>query len=256
MKKSFYSFNVNGIRSALNKGFGDWLNTVKPDIVCIQETKAQPEQIDTILFEALGYYSYVFSAEKRGYSGVAVLSKLKPDNVIYGMGIDRYDSEGRLLRLDFNDISLINSYFPSGTTGDLRQDFKMDYLKDFKTYIDALKISRPNLIIAGDFNICHKEIDISKPENKKGVSGFLPEERNWVSEFLGSGFVDSFRVYNSEPNQYSWWSYRAGARQKNLGWRIDYHMVSETLMQRFISADIHQDIVMSDHCPVSLELEY
>ena len=162
MKTTIYSFNVNGIRSAINKGFADWLNKNKPDIICIQETKAQPEQIDIQLFEALGYKSYLFSAEKKGYSGVAVLSKLEPDNVSYGMGIDKYDKEGRLISLDFNDITLINSYFPSGTTGDIRQDFKMEYLNDFSGYIDNLKITRPNLIIAGDFNICHKEIDINK----------------------------------------------------------------------------------------------
>ncbi len=256
MKTTIYSFNVNGIRSAINKGFADWLNKNKPDIICIQETKAQPEQIDIQLFEALGYKSYLFSAEKKGYSGVAVLSKLEPDNVSYGMGIDKYDKEGRLISLDFNDITLINSYFPSGTTGDIRQDFKMEYLNDFSGYIDNLKITRPNLIIAGDFNICHKEIDINKPENKKGVSGFLPEERQWVTDFLRSGFIDSFRVFNSSPNQYSWWSYRAGARQKNLGWRIDYHMVSETLRQRLQNADIHKEVIMSDHCPVSIEIEY
>lgn len=256
MKTTIYSFNVNGIRSAINKGFADWLNKNKPDIICIQETKAQPEQIDIQLFEALGYKSYLFSAEKKGYSGVAVLSKLEPDNVSYGMGIDKYDKEGRLISLDFNDITLINSYFPSGTTGDIRQDFKMEYLNDFSGYIDNLKITRPNLIIAGDFNICHKEIDINKPENKKGVSGFLPEEQQWVTDFLRSGFIDSFRMFNSEPNQYSWWSYRAGARQKNLGWRIDYHMVSETLRQRLHNADIHKEVIMSDHCPVSIEIEY
>ena len=249
------SYNVNGIRAAINKGFVEWLQEMSPDVLCIQETKARPEQFDVSLFEEMGYNCYWHSADKKGYSGVAVLSKVEPGNVFFGMGIEKYDREGRLLRLDINDISLINSYFPSGTTGDVRQDFKMDYLNDFSAYIDELKKTRPNIIVAGDFNICHKEIDISKPENKKGVSGFLPEERKWITDFLASGFIDSFRMFNSEPNQYSWWSYRAGARQKNLGWRIDYNMISETLRQRLISADIHKHIIMSDHCPVSIELE-
>jgi exodeoxyribonuclease-3 len=256
MIKTFYSFNVNGIRSALSKGFAEWLITEQPDVVSIQETKAQPEQIDTALFDKLGYQTFMYSAEKKGYSGVAVLTKIKPEQVFYGIGINKFDTEGRLIRLDFNDISLINSYFPSGTTGEIRQEVKMAYLQSFKNYIDELKLTRPKIIVAGDFNICHKTIDISKPENKKNVSGFLPEEREWMSTFIASGFLDSFRMFNSNSNQYTWWSYRAGARAKNLGWRIDYHMISQELNTQIKNANINSEIYMSDHCPISIEIDF
>lgn len=256
MIKSFYSFNLNGVRSALKKGFKDWILEEQPDVISIQETKAQAEQIDVALFESLGYECFIHSAEKKGYSGVAVLTKIPPSKVEIGIGINEFDKEGRLLRIDFGDISLINSYFPSGTTGNIRQEVKMNYLSAFYRFVNELKKERPNIIVAGDFNICHKAIDISKPEKKKGVSGFLPEEREWVSEFLDSGFIDSFRHFNNEPNQYSWWSYRAGSRAKNLGWRLDYHMVSENMINRLKNAKIHQNIILSDHCPVSIEIEF
>ncbi len=248
------SYNVNGIRSALEKGLADWLKTEQPEVFCVQETKALQEQVDLSDLESMGYYSYWFSAQKKGYSGVAIFSKIKAEHIVNGIGIDLYDSEGRTLRADFGDITIVNSYFPSGTTGDVRQVVKETYLKDIQNYIDKLKKERPNIVLCGDFNICHTEIDIHNPSKQNGTSGFLPHERAWISQFLDSGFVDSFRVFNKAPHQYSWWSYRAGARVKNLGWRIDYHMVSQALVPRLKSASILPQVKHSDHCPVVVEL--
>lgn len=249
------SYNVNGIRAAIGKGFIEWLKEEDPDILCIQETKANPSQFDVSLFEDIGYNCYWHSAEKKGYSGVGLLTKIKPDNVYYGVGVDKYDSEGRLVRADFGELTILSVYHPSGTTGDIRQDYKMEWLKNFHEFANKLKIDHPNLVISGDLNICHKEIDISNPKTKKGVSGFLPEEREWVSEFINSGFIDSFRELDKSPNKYTWWSYRAGSRSKNLGWRIDYHFVSENLKNNIRGASILSEVVHSDHCPICLELD-
>lgn len=248
------TFNVNGIRSAFNKGFAEWLKNESPDVLCIQETKAQPEQIDIESIKKLGYNIVIHSAKKKGYSGVATLTKHKPDYVESGIDIKQFDDEGRVLRTDINDLTIVNAYFPSGTTGEVRQDVKMEFLEKIKIHIDTLKKERPKIILSGDFNICHKPIDISKPENKKGVSGFLPEEREWMTQFLNGGFTDSFRVIDKSPSKYTWWSYRAGARAKNLGWRIDYHMISDNLKPNLNNAIIHSEVVMSDHCPVSIFL--
>lgn len=250
------SYNLNGIRSALNKGLLEWLAEEQPDILCVQETKAQPEQIDTTGFEALGYkYIYAHSAEKKGYSGVAIFSKIEPDKVVVGMGSDRYDKEGRVLRADFGDLTVVDVYIPSGTTGDIRQEFKMDFLDAFYKFIFELRKERPNVIVCGDYNICHKPIDINHPERQVGVSGFLPEEREWLDKFEESGMTDSFRIFCTEANRYSWWSYRFGARERNAGWRIDYHWVSGNIPQRLINAAIHTEAVHSDHCPVSIEID-
>ncbi len=249
------SYNINGVRSAISKGLVDWISDYKADIVCFQETKAQDDQIDKAAFEALGYEVYSFSAQKKGYSGVAILTKLKPKHVEYGMGNELYDSEGRTLRLDFENFSILNSYHPSGSSGDLRQEFKMKWLGDFQVYINQLKEQFPNLVISGDFNICHKEIDINNPKKHTKSSGFLPEERQWMSGFIESGFVDSFRkFYPNTPDRYSWWSYRAGSRGKNLGWRIDYHFVSQAIEHKMTHADIFPMVSQSDHCPILLEL--
>lgn len=256
MKKKILSYNVNGIRAAISKGFLSWLKDADPDIISIQETKASPDQLDTKVFEDLGYHHYWFSAQKKGYSSVAVLTKLKPTKVEFGIGIEKYDIEGRTLRLDIDDITLINSYFPSGTTGDIRQDFKMEYLADFLIYIENLKKERPKIIVSGDFNICHKPIDINHPKRHLNSSGFLPEERAWLDRFVESGFIDTFREFNNEPDQYSWWSYRAGSRKKNLGWRIDYHFISEPLKPSLKNSAILQQVVHSDHCPVAIELDF
>ena len=251
------SYNVNGIRAAINKGLVSWLKEENPDILCIQETKAQPEQIDSELFKSAGYYSYWYSAQKKGYSGVGILTKIKPDNIVYGMGIDKYDSEGRFLRADFGDVSVISVYHPSGSSGDERQAFKMQWLEDFQSYISELRKTRPNLIISGDYNICRLWIDIHNPEKQQNTSGFLPEEREWFQSFVDDGFIDSFRkFYPDTPHQYSWWSYRAGARAKNKGWRIDYHMVSKETEDKITGASILPEVKHSDHCPVVVKISF
>jgi exodeoxyribonuclease-3 len=247
------SYNVNGIRAAINKGFIDWLKAANPDVICIQETKAHKEQLDLTLFEDAGYpYHYWFSAQKKGYSSVAILSKTKPNHVEYGTGIESMDFEGRNLRVDFDDFSVMSLYLPSGTNDD-RLDFKLNFMAEFQEYVNQLKQEIPNLIICGDYNICHEEIDIHNPK-MKGISGFLPVERKWIGEFIDSGFIDSFRYLNKEPNHYSWWSYRANARNNNKGWRIDYHMVSEPLKDKIKRAYILPEAKHSDHCPIVVEI--
>jgi exodeoxyribonuclease III len=250
------SYNVNGIRSAIGKGLFDFLVEVDPDIICFQETKAQPGQMHESEFEALGYYGYAFSAVKKGYSGVAIFSKVKPDQVVYGMDNEKYDIEGRVIRADFGDISVISVYFPSGTTGGIRQAFKMDFLSDFQNYLAELRKTRSKLIISGDYNICRLWNDIHNPEKQQDTSGFLPEEREWFANFVDDGYVDSFREFNQEKHQYSWWSYRAGARQKNKGWRIDYHMITSNLKDKLVNAKILPMAVHSDHCPVLVDLDF
>jgi exodeoxyribonuclease-3 len=247
---------VNGIRAAIRKGFFEWLKDANPDVLLIQETKAKPEQLDLSEAEKLGYRSFFHSADKAGYSGVAILTKLEPDNVEIGCSLSQYDCEGRVLRADFGKLSILSTYFPSGSSGDIRQDFKMEFLEDFQGFVNELKQSRPNLVIGGDYNICHRPIDIHNPVSNKNSSGFLPEEREWMTRFLESGFIDSFREVNGDvPDQYSWWSYRFNARAKNLGWRIDYNMVSKPLAESIVKAGILSDVFHSDHCPVSLELD-
>lgn len=250
------SYNVNGIRAAIRKGLIEWIRASNADIICLQETKAQPEQIPVFDLEEMGYISYWFSAKKRGYSGVAILTKTEPDQVISGMNMDAYDVEGRLMRADYGDVSVISVYHPSGSSGDIRQAFKMKWLEDFQEYINELKKERPKLIISGDYNICHKPIDIHDPIRNATSSGFLPEEREWMSGFLDSGFIDSFRYFNEEPHHYSWWSYRANARANNKGWRIDYNMVSNPLENKMNSARILPEAMHSDHCPVVLDIEF
>ena len=256
MGKKIITYNVNGIRAAVSKGFLDWLKATDPDVVCLQEIKANPEQIGVMDFEMLGYNHYWYPAQKKGYSGVAILSKQKPDKIVYGCGIKAYDDEGRVIRADFGSISVLSVYHPSGSSGDDRQAFKMQWLDDFLKFINELRKTRPNLIICGDYNICHKAIDIHNPKSNAKTSGFLPEERAWFDGFVEHGYVDSFRHFNSEPHQYSWWSYRAGSRGKNLGWRIDYNMVTENLQSKLKRSVILPDAMHSDHCPVLVEIDY
>ena len=249
------SYNVNGIRAAITKGFIEWLQQANPDVICLQEIKASEDQVPVSDFEKAGYpYQYYYPATKKGYSGVAVLSKIKPNNVVFGTGIAHMDFEGRNLRLDFDGISVMSLYLPSGTNSD-RLDHKFIFMDDFQSYIDKLKKEIPNLVICGDYNICHQAIDIHDPIRNAKVSGFLPEERAWLDKFMKSGFIDSFRFFNKQPDQYSWWSYRAGSRGNNKGWRIDYCLVSETLKDRIKRALILPEAKHSDHCPVLVEIE-
>ena len=249
------SYNVNGIRAALKKGLMDWIKLVDPDIICLQEIKANSDQIPLFEFEEAGYTNYWFSAKKKGYSGVAILTKKVPDQVMYGMDMPVYDDEGRLIRADYGDVSVISVYHPSGSSGDARQDFKMKWLDDFQKYIDDLKKSRKNLIISGDYNICHKPIDIHDPVGNKNSSGFLPEEREWLGGFIDSGFIDTFRHLDDGPHNYTWWSFRANARARNLGWRIDYHMITESLLKKLNRSLILSEAKHSDHCPILLEID-
>ena len=232
----------------------EWLVAADPDIVCIQETKAQPDQIPVVELEMFGYKTYMHSAVKKGYSGVAILSKKEPDHVEIGIGIPKYDNEGRFIRADYGDISVVSVYHPSGSSGEERLAFKMQWLDDFQDYVSDLRKERQKLIISGDYNICHEAIDIHDPIRNKTVSGFLPEERAWMSGFMETGFVDSFRQLNKEPHHYSWWSYRANARANNKGWRIDYNMVTDNIADRITRVAILPQAMHSDHCPVLLEI--
>lgn len=249
------SYNVNGIRAAIKKGFIDWIQEENADVICLQEIKANESQIPTEELAAAGYpYQYYFSAQKAGYSGVAVLCKEKPNNVAYGTGIEYMDSEGRNLRVDFDTVSVMSLYLPSASNIE-RLDFKYQYMDDFFTYTNELRKELPNLVICGDYNICHEAIDIHDPVRNAKVSGFLPEERAWISKFIENGFIDSFRMFNKEPHNYSWWTYRANARNNNKGWRIDYNMVSAPLEDRITAARILADVKHSDHCPIVVELK-
>ncbi len=253
--KSIVSYNLNGLRSALDKGFATWLAAHQFDIVCVQETKAQRDQVDHTPFEQLGYQAYWHTAEKKGYSGVTTFTKISPTRVVEGCGIAKYDVEGRILRTDFDDWTLLNCYFPSGTTGDVRQAFKMEFLDDFFQWIQALKAERPKLIVVGDYNIAHQEIDIHDPKGNKKSSGFLPEERAWMTKFFENGFTDTFRYLHPDEVAYSWWSFRAGSRAKNKGWRIDYQSVTNNLNEKLIRVSHLTDAQHSDHCPVLLEID-
>lgn len=249
--RSIISYNVNGIRSAINKGFFDWIAKEQPDIIGIQEIKAQKEDIDLTPLEQLGYHHYWHPAEKKGYSGVATFTKIKPSLVVNGCGLDKYDREGRCLRTDFDDWTLLNCYLPSGTTGEERQNFKMEFLNDFFAFVQTLKKERPNLVIMGDYNIAHTEMDIHNPKSNKNSSGFLPEEREWMTKWLSQGgFTDAFRSTHPNQQEYSWWSFRANSRANNKGWRIDYQCISGLMVDRLQNAGQLNDVVHSDHCPV------
>ncbi|MEE9350453.1 MAG: exodeoxyribonuclease III [Flavobacteriaceae bacterium] len=249
------SYNVNGIRAAVRKGFIDWLQSANPDVICLQEIKANKEQLDFLEdLENVGYkHHYWHSAQKKGYSGTAILSKTKPTNINFETGIELGDNEGRILRFDFDTISVISLYLPSGTNA-LRLDLKFQFMDDFKTYVTKLKKDIPNLVICGDYNICHEEIDIHNPKGLKKTSGFLPEEREWIDGFISDDFIDTFRFFNKEPHQYSWWSYRANARNNNKGWRLDYCLATKSLEKRLQRAYILKEAKHSDHCPVVVEI--
>ena len=248
------SYNVNGVRAAVNKGFVDWLKNANPDVICLQEIKALKEQLDVTIFENAGYkYHYWFSAQKKGYSGVAILSKTKPKHVEYGTGIKTMDFEGRNLRVDFDKISIMSMYLPSGTNNE-RLDFKFNYMNEIQDYLSLLTKQIPNLVVCGDYNICHEEIDIHNPK-MKNVSGFLPEERSWLGAFIQSGFIDSYRYLHPTRQEFSWWSYRANSRANNKGWRLDYAMVSKSLQEKIKRSVILTEAVHSDHCPILVEID-
>lgn len=249
------SYNVNGIRAAVKKGLLDWIREGDYDIVCLQETKCQPGQGPDEELEKMGYHHHWHSAVKKGYSGVATFSKIEPTFIAAGMGMEKYDNEGRVLRTDFGDWTLLNCYFPSGTSGEERQAFKYAFLDDMQNYLNELRKTRPKVIIVGDYNIAHQEIDIHNPVSNKNSSGFLPEERAWMTRWLDNGLVDAFRHLNPDEQTYSWWTYRFNCRAKNKGWRIDYQCVTDNLKGQLRSARQINEAVHSDHCPVLLEAE-
>lgn len=251
------SYNVNGIRAAIKKGFIDWLKTDPADVICLQEIKAAQTDIDLNLLEDLGFHHHWFSAQKKGYSGVAVFTKIKPDAISTGSGHELSDFEGRVIQLQFGDVRLINAYFPSGTSGDERQQYKYIWLKEMHDYLEVLKKENPKIILCGDYNIAHTEIDIHDPKGNKNTTGFLPDERTWLSNFLGSGWIDTFRHFNKDPHHYSWWSQRfPSVRLNNKGWRIDYITVTQPLEKNLVSAAIMPDVKHSDHCPVFTEIKF
>lgn len=249
------SYNVNGIRSAINKGFTDWLATDPADIICLQETKAMKDNVDYKKIEALGYETFWFSAQKKGYSGVAIFTRIKPDFVEYGHQVEQSDFEGRVIRADFGDITLVNAYYPSGTSGDERQSYKYQWLKEFFEYLQELRKKRKKLIVVGDYNIAHKEIDIHDPKGNKNSSGFLPDERKWMDAFLQNDWIDTYREINPETTGgYSWWSQRfPTVRAQNKGWRIDYICITKDLKAQLKDAKIYPDVKHSDHCPIYAE---
>lgn len=250
------SYNVNGIRAAIKRGFIDWLKTDPADVICLQEVKAHKGDIDIEGIEAVGFHTHWFCAQKKGYSGVGILSKIKPDNIIEGCQLDQSDLEGRVIRADFGDVTLINAYFPSGTSGELRQAYKYVWLDEFLDLLNDLKKTRKKLIVCGDYNIAHKEIDLHNPFSNKKTTGFLPREREWFDKFLSSGFVDGFRVLNKEPGQYTWWNVlRPSNRLENKGWRIDYINVTKNLKNKIKDVKIFPEVKHSDHCPAYLEID-
>ena len=248
------SWNVNGIRAAQRKGFVDWVSQVGPDILCIQETKASPEQLSEELTAMPGYHVYFSSAERKGYSGVATYSNVEPRDVAHGFGIEKFDSEGRILRMDYADFTLFNIYFPNGKSSEERLDYKMEFYDAFLEHLDQLKGQGRNVLVCGDVNTAHKEIDLARPKPNEKISGFLPVERAWMDQWVSHGYVDTLRMFNQEPCQYSWWDARGGGRSKNVGWRIDYFFVSESIKDKVTGAFIMPDVMGSDHCPIGIDL--
>ncbi len=249
-----FSWNVNGLRAVVKKGFLDWLESEAPDVVCLQEIKAQTQDLDENILNPKGYHAFWNPAERKGYSGVAIFTKKKPVAVHLGMGIERFDCEGRILRVEFKDFDLFSVYFPNGTSGAERLQYKMEFYDAFLDHCEELRTQGRELVITGDVNTAHKPIDLKNPKANQKNSGFLPEERAWVDKFIEHGYVDSFRVFNEEPDQYTWWSYRFNVRAKNVGWRIDYFFVTEGLMKKVKDSFITPEVMGSDHCPIGLDI--
>lgn len=251
--KTLISWNVNGLRSQRDKGFLDWLRQVSPDVLCLQETKASPHQLDLALLAPEGYQSHWASAKKAGYSGVAVYTKQPPLSVSV-FGLPEFDDEGRMLILDYPDYVLFNGYFPNSQEAGKRLEYKLSYCEAVRLRLDALVASGRRVIVCGDFNIAHKPIDLAHPGQNEENPGYLPEERAWMDRFLGAGYADTFRLFNQEPGQYTWWSPRFRARERNVGWRIDYFCCDQALVSRLAAAEILREVQGSDHCPVQLRL--
>jgi len=249
------SWNVNGIRAADRKGLFDFVQKEKPDSLCLQEIKAKPEQFPPHLKNTPGYGVFINSAERPGYSGVATYTKQKPKDVKKGFGIEKFDREGRTLITEFEDFTLFNIYYPNGKKNQERLDYKLDFYDTFLAYADNLKAEGKNIVVCGDFNTAHKEIDLEHPKQNEKISGFLPVERAWIDTFIDHGYVDTFRHFNKEPKQYSWWSMRTAARKRNVGWRLDYFFVNKEFLPKVKNAFIMQEVMGSDHCPVGIELE-
>ena len=250
-----YSWNVNGIRAAERKGFLDWLDQTQPDILCLQETKARVDQLGSSLIKDHGYHTYWHSAQKAGYSGVATFCKEEPYFIQEGLGIDRFDSEGRVLITEHENFLLYNIYFPNGQKDDTRLNYKLDFYDELLPIVNDQVENGNNVIITGDWNTAHHPIDLARPKENEKTSGFMPIEREKIDTYVSNGWVDTFRHFHSDSDQYTWWTYRFGARERNIGWRIDYFFVNETLVEQLDDAEIHPDIMGSDHCPVSLTLK-
>jgi len=253
---SLLSWNVNGIRAVHKKNALDWFFKESPDILCIQETKAQAEQIPESLKQIDGYHTYFCSAEKKGYSGVGIYSKIKPVRVSEGFGIKQFDSEGRTIIAEYDNFVLFNIYFPNGKTSKERLKYKLDFYEAFLECALKLKQAGKNIVVCGDVNTAHKEIDLARPNENEKTSGFLPEERAWIDKFISAGFIDTFRLFNDQPDQFTWWDMKTRARDRNIGWRIDYFFVSESLRPNLKRAGIRQQIIGSDHCPIEIELNF
>ena len=250
------SWNVNGIRAAYKKGILSWFSKEQPDLLCIQETKAMKEQLADDLINVNGYNSFFSSAERKGYSGTATYTKMKPDKVSNGIGIEKFDSEGRFLVTEFDEFMLFNIYFPNGKAKAERLQYKMDFYEAFLKHLKKLLKQGKKIVICGDVNTAHKAIDLARPKPNEKISGFLPEERAWIDKLLEAGFIDTFRVFNQKPEQYTWWDMMTRARERNVGWRIDYFFISENLRDNLKNAFILPEIMGSDHCPVGVELKF
>ena len=252
---NFYSWNVNGIRAAQRKGFLDWLHHEQPDVLSVQETKARPEQLDDALRNPEGYHTYWVSAEKKGYSGVGLFSKVEPDDIQLGLGIEKFDSEGRTIIAHYGNVVFMSAYFPNGGRDHSRVPYKMEYKEEFLKYANALRADGKQVVFAGDINTAHNEIDLARPKQNTKTTGFLREERDWIDKVVEQGYIDIYRDLNPEQEgAYSWWSNRSGARERNVGWRIDMFFISPDLRDKVASALIHTDVLGSDHCPISVSL--
>jgi exodeoxyribonuclease-3 len=252
---NLYSWNVNGLRAVAQKGVLEWLEQTQPDVLGIQETKCHPDQLPEAVRRPPGYHTYWAAADRKGYSGVALYSRIEPLSVQIGLGIPEYDQEGRTIVADFGDFVFITAYFPNGGRDLTRVPFKMAYKAAFLQYAEQLRAMGKSVIFCGDVNTSHQEIDLARPKQNRTATGFLPEERAWMDELVAAGYIDTFRArYPEQTGAYTWWALFSYARERNVGWRLDYFFVSPDLWPRIVEAAIHPDVMGSDHCPVSLTL--